>query len=131
MPTRPNSLPLLLLFLLTTWSATSAQTPTPSPAPKSQDDVIRVYTELVQTDVMVFDKGGKFVNNLTAKDFELRVDGKPRTIQSFEQIAAGVRPYTPRLPAITLRASTVLPRPISSPMITLRCTSANRAAKLW
>lgn len=38
---------------------------------------------------MVFDKGGKFVNNLTAKDFELRVDGKPRTIQSFEQITAG------------------------------------------
>lgn len=89
MSTRPNSLPLLLLFILATWSATSAQTPTPSPTPKSQDDVIRVFTELVQTDVMVFDKGGKFVNNLTAKDFELRVDGKPRTIQSFEQITAG------------------------------------------
>jgi VWFA-related protein len=89
MPTRPYSLPLLLLFLLTAWSATTAQTPSPSPTPKSQDDVIRVYTELVQTDVMVFDKQGKFVNNLTAKDFELRVDGKPRTIQGFEQIAAG------------------------------------------
>jgi len=86
MLTRPNSLPLLL-FLLTAWSATPAQTPTPSPTPK--DDIVRVYTELVQTDVMVFDKGGKFVNNLTAKDFELRVDGKPRTIQGFEQIAAG------------------------------------------
>ena len=88
MPIRPKCLPLFL-FLLTAWSATSAQTPTPSPTPKSQDDVVRVYTELVQTDVMVFDKGGKFVNNLTAKDFELRVDGKPRTIQGFEQIAAG------------------------------------------
>ncbi len=86
MLTRPNSL-FLLLFLLTAWSATPAQSPVPSPIPK--DDVIRVYTELVQTDVMVFDKQGKFVNNLTAKDFELRVDGKPRTIQSFEQIAAG------------------------------------------
>ena len=78
---------LLLLFVLTGWSATSAQTPTPSPKP--QEDVVRVYTELVQTDVMVFDKQGKFVNNLTAKDFELRVDGKPRTIQAFEQITAG------------------------------------------
>ena len=38
---------------------------------------------------MVFDKQGKFVNNLTAKDFELRIDGKPRPIQAFEQIAAG------------------------------------------
>lgn len=86
MLTRPN-FPLLLLFLLTAWSATPAQTPAPSPTPK--DDVVRVYTELVQTDVMVFDKSGKFINNLTAKDFELRVDGKPRTIQGFEQIAAG------------------------------------------
>ena len=79
---------LLLLFVLTAWSATPAQT-TPAPTPKPQDDVVRVYTELVQTDVMVFDKQGKFVNNLTAKDFELRVDGKPRAIQAFEQIVAG------------------------------------------
>ena len=86
MPARRNSL-LLLLFLLTAGSAIRAQTPAPSPKP--QEDVVRVYTELVQTDVMVFDKQGKFVNNLTANDFELRVDGKPRTIQGFEQIAAG------------------------------------------
>ena len=56
---------------------------------KPQDDVVRVYTELVQTDVMVFDKSGKFVNGLKAENFELRVDGKPRPIQAFEQIAAG------------------------------------------
>jgi VWFA-related protein len=86
MSTRLTSL-LLLLFVLTAWSATPAQTPAPSPKP--QEDVIRVFTELVQTDVMVFDKQGKFVNGLTAKDFELRVDGKPRAIQSFEQITAG------------------------------------------
>ncbi|HSL53868.1 MAG TPA: VWA domain-containing protein [Pyrinomonadaceae bacterium] len=79
---------LLLLFVLTAWSATLAQT-TPAPTPTPKDDVVRVYTELVQTDVMVFDKQGKFVNGLTAKDFELRIDGKPRPIQSFEQIVAG------------------------------------------
>jgi VWFA-related protein len=38
---------------------------------------------------MVFDKQGKFVNGLTADNFELRIDGKPRTIQGFEQITAG------------------------------------------
>jgi VWFA-related protein len=76
---------------VTIWSATQAQTTqtTPSPTPKPQDDVVRVYTELVQTDVMVFDKAGKFVNGLTANDFELRIDGKPRAIQGFEQIIAG------------------------------------------
>src|SRR5437762_13981493 len=77
---------LSLLFLLTAWSVTSAQT---TPPRKSQDDVVRVYTELVQTDVMVFDKQGKFVNGLTKDDFELRVDGKPRAIEAFEQITAG------------------------------------------
>lgn len=87
MPARRNSL-LLSLFLLTAWSAARAQI-TPAPSPKPPDDVVRVYTELVQTDVMVFDKQGKFVNNLTANDFELRIDGKSRPIQSFEQIIAG------------------------------------------
>ena len=82
---------LLLLFLLITWSAAQAQTAqsSPSPTPKPQDDVVRVYTELVQTDVMVFDRAGKFVNGLTADNFELRIDGKPRPIQAFEQITAG------------------------------------------
>lgn len=86
MPGRPNLL-LLLSLVLTLSSAAIAQTPTPSPKP--QDDVVRVYTELVQTDVMVFDKQGKFINGLAAKDFELRIDGKPRDIQAFEQITAG------------------------------------------
>ena len=89
MRSRHLSLPVLLFFL-TTWSAIQAQTPQPSPSPTPKpDDVVRVYTELVQTDVMVFDKQGKFVNGLTANDFELRIDGKPRTIQGFEQITAG------------------------------------------
>ncbi|HEX8076388.1 MAG TPA: VWA domain-containing protein, partial [Chthoniobacterales bacterium] len=38
---------------------------------------------------MVFDKQGKFVNGLTKDNFELRIDGKPRVIQAFEQITAG------------------------------------------
>lgn len=77
---------LLPLLLLTAWPATRAQTPSPTPRPQ---DVVRVYTELVQTDVMVFDKNGKFINGLTADNFELRIDGKPRAIQAFEQITAG------------------------------------------
>ncbi|HKV34467.1 MAG TPA: VWA domain-containing protein [Pyrinomonadaceae bacterium] len=74
--------------LLLTWSTVIAQT-TQTPPQKSQDEVVRVYTELVQTDVMVFDKQGRFVNGLTKENFELRIDGKPRPIQAFEQITAG------------------------------------------
>jgi VWFA-related protein len=63
-----------------------AQKPTPSPPP---DDVIRINTELVQTDVMVFDKKGRFVDGLQREQFELSVDGKPQPISSFEQVRAG------------------------------------------
>jgi VWFA-related protein len=38
---------------------------------------------------MVFDKQGRFVKDLTRDNFELRIDGKPRPIQSFELITAG------------------------------------------
>ena len=33
------------------------------------EDVIRVYTDVVQTDVMVFDKQGRFANGLKREDF--------------------------------------------------------------
>jgi len=81
---RNSSRYLSLLLALLVASNAPAQT-----TQKPQDDVVRVYTELVQTDVMVFDKSGKFVNGLTPENFELRVDGKPRPIQAFEQIVAG------------------------------------------
>ena len=51
------------------------------------DEVIRVNTELVQTDVTVFDKKGRFVDQLRADDFELMVDGKPQPISLFERVS--------------------------------------------
>ena len=86
---RPIAIITLGAFvLLFAWSTVTAQT-TQTPPKKPQDEVVRVYTELVQTDVMVFDKQGRFVNGLTKENFELRIDGKPRPIQAFEQITAG------------------------------------------
>ena len=67
----------------------SAQAQTkPSPSPE-QDDVIRVNTELVQTDVMVFDKKGHFVDGLKAEQFALKVDNKPQTISFFDRVTSG------------------------------------------
>ena len=78
------------VLLVAAWAIVArAQQPSPSPTPRSQDDVVRVYTELVQTDVMVFDKQGRFVKDLTRNNFELRIDGKPRPIEGFELITAG------------------------------------------
>src|ERR1043165_6990585 len=56
--------------------------------PVEQDDVIRVHTELVQTDVMVFDKQGRFVDGLKAEQFDLKVDKKPQTISFFERVTS-------------------------------------------
>jgi VWFA-related protein len=59
------------------------------PRRQDRDEIVRVFTELVQTDVMVFDKQGHFVSGLRPTDFELRVDGQAKSLQSFEQITAG------------------------------------------
>lgn len=56
-----------------------------------KDDVIRITTELVQTDITVLDKQGRFVEGLRPEQFELLVDGKPQSISFFEQVTAGGR----------------------------------------
>lgn len=50
------------------------------------DDVVRVRTELVQTDVTVLDRRGRRVEGLGREQFELSVDAKPRSISFFEPV---------------------------------------------
>src|SRR5687768_9405554 len=57
--------------------------------PQEQSEVVRVFTDLVQTDVMVFDKQGRFADGLRREDFELRIDGKVKPIEFFERISVG------------------------------------------
>jgi VWFA-related protein len=57
--------------------------------PADAEDVLRVSTELVQTDVSVFDKGGNFIDNLKPEQFVLKVDGRPQPVSFFERIVAG------------------------------------------
>ncbi|HZH29681.1 MAG TPA: VWA domain-containing protein [Pyrinomonadaceae bacterium] len=79
---------LLLPFWL--WLAThAAAQQTPNTPADTSDEVVRVNTELVQTDVVVLDKAGKFVEGLKPEQFELRVNGKPQLISFFERVTAG------------------------------------------
>jgi VWFA-related protein len=79
-----------LLFLLASCALSShVYAQSQKPTQQQPDDVIRVNTELVQTDVMVFDKQGHFVDGLQREQFELSVDGKPQPISFFEQVKAG------------------------------------------
>lgn len=85
-----------LLLALSTFSCAAvlrAQTNPQKPA-GPPDDVIRVNTELVQSDVMVFDKDGHFVDGLKADQFELKINGKSTPISFFERVASG-RPTGP------------------------------------
>lgn len=50
---------------------------------------IRVTVGLVQTDVMVFDRQGRFVPDLKKDQFELRVDGKVQPVEFVELVSAG------------------------------------------
>ncbi len=49
----------------------------------------RAGVDLVEADAIVLDAGGRTVHGLTAADFTLSVDGKPRTIDSVEYVDAG------------------------------------------
>jgi len=69
------------------------------------DDVVRVNTELVQTDVMVFDKKGQFVDGLQREQFELSVEGKPLPISFFEQVKAGSARERARLASLSGKPS--------------------------
>jgi VWFA-related protein len=84
-------LPALVLCLAAFALSARAQTQQQQPAPQrpaAQDDVIRVETELVHTDVTVFDKSGKFVDGLTREQFQVTVDGKPAPVAFFERVSA-------------------------------------------
>ena len=59
------------------------------PEPGEAQDVIKFDTSLVQTDVMVFDKNGRFVDGLKPEQFQLKIDKNQREISFFERVASG------------------------------------------
>lgn len=86
---------VILILLCGCLVATQAQEPTGTPAqieskPASDDDIIRIKTDLIQTGVAVFDKKGQFVKDLRLEDFELEVNGKPVAVSFFEENRAEV-----------------------------------------
>jgi VWFA-related protein len=76
--------------------------PTPSPAQESDEDVVRITSNLVQFDVVVTDKQGRLVTDLRPEDFEVRVEGKTQEITN--------------LSFISNEAGTVASRPAARPL---------------
>ncbi|HYY97104.1 MAG TPA: VWA domain-containing protein, partial [Pyrinomonadaceae bacterium] len=95
LPFRPKAAaraaPLLAALCLLTPARAQQQQQQQGQTPQSREDeeVVRISTELVQTDVMVFDKSGKFVEGLKPEQFELKVDGREKPIVFFDRVRAG------------------------------------------
>jgi VWFA-related protein len=66
-------------------SAQQQKSSTPEPTPASTAATIAVDARLVNLPVVVRDKKGALVQNLTKDDFVLEVDGKPQSIRYFDK----------------------------------------------
>lgn len=85
-------------------------------------EVIRTNTELVQTEVMVFDAKGRFVDGLKPEQFEIVLGGMKQPVSFFERITAGSQAEAAQLAAARRNpAKTVNPVNSGSPG-----TSANK-----
>ncbi len=76
------------LLALAVWSQVVLTQTTQKPLPTEQesipDDVIRITTQLVQTDVVVTDKNDKILDDLKLEDFEVYDQGKKQDLKFME-----------------------------------------------
>lgn len=111
-----RNLSAFILSLVLTTAIINAQTPQQSPQqPSDQEDVIRISTSLVQTDVVVTDKNDQIVPDLKLEDFEVYDNGKKQDLKFLEFVS--VDAPSPRIEGVhpdALPASADLGRNLSS-----------------
>ena len=84
---------LIALFL----GMTPAQTPQQSQKPKDDappDDVVRITSSLVQTDVVVTDKNDQVISDLKLEDFKVFENGKRQELEFMGFVSADSAPRT-------------------------------------
>ena len=82
------SLVLILILVFALPATRAQQTKTPQKI-EDQDDVVRVKSNLVNIDVMVKDKKGKYVSDLKADDFTIIENGVPQKVEFFDAPLSG------------------------------------------
>src|SRR6185295_124879 len=79
---------ITFVLLLSVSLAQTPQNPPPVPQDLGPEDVVRISTSLVQTDVVVTDKDDKIIPDLTINDFRIMENGKRQEIK-FAQFVSG------------------------------------------
>ncbi|HET6648006.1 MAG TPA: hypothetical protein VFH01_11825, partial [Pyrinomonadaceae bacterium] len=112
------SLSLSSLLLISSSFQVLSQTGPQNPPATPQDEVLKISTDLVQTDLVVLDKKGRNVKGLTKDQFELLVDGQPQNISFFESVETGSTSETAKLAATGSQGANTSERPstLTSPM---------------
>jgi VWFA-related protein len=98
----------------------SAQQRPPATTPKPQTPQtpkFRSATDVVSTDVYVTDASGRFIPDLTIKDFDVREDGIPQTITNFVRMVGGRALTEIARTEEPVREGLVLPK-VSKPPVT-------------
>jgi len=84
------------------------QTPQPQKPAESDDEVVKITTNLVQVDAVVT-KDGKLVKDLTADDFEIYEDGRKQAITSFAYISNVPGTNSPPVNMVREKGAEVVP----------------------
>src|SRR5271157_1859043 len=92
-----------------------AQNPPPSPAGAPPEPMIHAAVDEVALDLVVRDKKGRLVKNLTAADVEIYEDGVRQQIRSFRLVAGGNAAAQPVSQSHTEQPSGEAPLPPLTP----------------
>lgn len=71
------------LLLLLSWVMIPTLLQAQEKPPRTDENVLKIDTDLVMVEAVATDKAGNYIHNLKADDFRLFVDGKPRKIEFF------------------------------------------------
>jgi VWFA-related protein len=85
----------LALGVACVFSAAFAQTPTAAQKPQQEitpDDIIRISTALVQTDVVVMDKNDHPITDLKLEEFKVSENGKRQDVRFMEFVSPDAGP---------------------------------------
>ncbi|MGB7201983.1 MAG: VWA domain-containing protein [Pyrinomonadaceae bacterium] len=97
---------------LALFSASALAQVQPQPVPTSDDEVVKITSKLVQLDLLVIDRDGKQVRDLSAADFDILQDGKPQKITGFSYVNKANKPAPSSVVTKAAEKAHAIPPPV-------------------